>query len=113
MKTMYRGEFTSTQFEQYKEKLHDKMFWLLLYKDPKTKDQFANVDFNRYFENLMRELTALNHLLMEPPSMIELLSVLQAAYEESNSADFDYKEYRKFVLDAHTLLDKMGVISDD
>ena len=50
MNTIY-GHFDDTQFEEYKEKLHKEMFWLLLYKDPKTKEEFKNVDFEKYFIN--------------------------------------------------------------
>ena len=41
MKTIY-GHFDDKQFEDYKVKLHKDLFWLLLYKDPKTKDEFNN-----------------------------------------------------------------------
>ena len=41
MDTIY-GHFDDLQIEEYKEKLHKEMFWLLLYKDPKTKDEFKN-----------------------------------------------------------------------
>ena len=51
MDTIY-GHFDDLQIEEYKEKLHKEMFWLLLYKDPKTKDEFKNVDFEKYFINL-------------------------------------------------------------
>ena len=47
--------FDDLQIEEYKEKLHKEMFWLLLYKDPKTKDEFKNVDFEKYFINLMKK----------------------------------------------------------
>ena len=48
MDTIY-GHFDDLQIEEYKEKLHKEMFWLLLYKDPKTKDEFKNVDFENNF----------------------------------------------------------------
>ena len=50
MDTIY-GHFDDLQIEEYKEKLHKEMFWLLLYKDPKTKDEFKNVDFE-FYKNL-------------------------------------------------------------
>ena len=47
------GEFTETQLDEYKKKLHDKMFWLLLYKDPKTRYKYPEMDDNtHYFEYL-------------------------------------------------------------
>ena len=62
MDTIY-GHFDDLQIEEYKEKLHKEMFWLLLYKDPKTKDEFKNVDFEKYFINLMKKIDGLNTLL--------------------------------------------------
>ena len=102
------GDFSAVQLEEYREKLHKKLFWLLLYKDPETCEEFSNVDFQKYFTNLMRELNGLSDILIHPSGIIEMLSILQAAYNESLQQEFDYKTYRKFVLDAHTLLDRMS-----
>ena len=43
------GLYDEVQFASYKKKLHDLLYWLLLYKDPKTRDEFVNVNYNRYF----------------------------------------------------------------
>lgn len=107
MNSLYGG-FTAEQLDEYRAKLHNKLFWLLLYKDPETCNEFSDVDFDKYFINLMRELNGLCDILMHPSGIIEMMSVLQAAYNESCKADYDYKVYRKFVLDAHTLLDRMS-----
>ena len=102
------GTFDSAQFNKFKNKLHKKMFWLLLYKDPETKDSFKDVDFKQYFINLMKEIDALNELLFYPESIVEICCKLQAAYSESCKNDFDYKVYRKLVLDAHALVDRIN-----
>ena len=101
------GDFTNEQLAEYRDKLHRKLFWLLLYKDPNTKDAFVAINFDNYFTSLMCELNGLNDILMCPNGMVEMLSVLEAAYKESNNENFNYRLYRKFVLDAHNLLDKM------
>lgn len=104
------GEFTKTQLDEYKEKLHKKMFWLLLYKDPKTKDKFPEMDdtgFKSYFEFLMKEIDGLNELLFYPEQIVEILSLLMAAWLETLKDEFDYQAYRKLVLDAHHLVDKI------
>jgi hypothetical protein len=101
------GDFTSEQLAEYRSKLHGKLFWLLLYKDPNTKDEFGYVDFDTYFLTLMKELNGLGDLLLHPDGLVEMLTVLEAAYKESKETDFNYKIYRKFVLDAHTILDRM------
>ena len=44
MDTLY-GEVTKEQFNDYRTKLHKKLFWLLLYKDPDTCSDFDYVDF--------------------------------------------------------------------
>ena len=39
MKTIY-GNFSKEQIDKYKDRLHSKLFQLLLYKDPETKDKY-------------------------------------------------------------------------
>lgn len=102
------GDFSAEQLNEYRERLHSKMFWLLLYKDPKTSDQFETVNFDRYFENLMKELNGLGDLLLHPNGLVEMMSELEAAYNESMHEEFSYPIYRKFVLDAHNILDTMN-----
>ncbi len=107
MQTIY-GHFEDEQMENYKVKLHKELFWLLIYKDPKTKDEYLNVDFNKYFDGLMRKMDGLNALLFYPTEIVSIMSLLEAALIESKKVDFDYKVYRKLVLDAHSLVDKIG-----
>lgn len=106
MDTLY-GSYNNEQFEQYKIQLHKEMFWLLLYKDPKTKDKYKNIDFEKYFVNLMKKLDGLNEILLCPVEMISIMSLLQAALIESRNDHFDYQAYRKLILDAHALVDKI------
>jgi len=102
------GTFSEEQMEQYKTKLHKDMFWLLIYQDPKTKEEYVNVDFNKYFDGLMKKINGLNELLFYPVEIVSIMSLLQAALIETKKVDFDYKAYRKLVLDAHSLVDKIG-----
>lgn len=103
------GKFSDAQVAEFKNKLHKKLFWLLLYKDPKTAQNYESVDFPKYFVNLMKEIDGLNELLCYPEPIIDICCKLQAAYRESRNEQFDYQVYRKFVLDAHNLVDKIGV----
>ena len=107
MRNLY-GKFDDGQMDNYKVKLHKELFWLLIYKDPKTKDEFCNVDFNKYFDGLMRKIDWLNELLFYPTEIVSIMSLLEAALIESKKEDFDYKAYRKLILDAHSLIDKIG-----
>jgi len=107
MRNLY-GNFDDEQMNNYKVKLHKELFWLLIYKDPKTKDEYLDVDFNKYFDGLMRKIDGLNELLFYPTEIVAIMSLLEAALIESKKVDFDYKAYRKLVLDAHSLVDKIG-----
>lgn len=106
MKTIY-GSFDKDQFERFKTKLHKELFWLLLYKDPKTKEQYQNVNFEKYFDGLMRKINGLNELLFYPVEIVSIMSLLQAAFQETREEPFNYPIYRKLILDAHSLVDKI------
>jgi hypothetical protein len=102
------GKFSSEQMEKFKVKLHKELFWLLIYKDPETKDDYLNVDFDKYFKGLMKKINGLNSLLFYPSEIVSIMSLLEAALIETQQIEFDYKAYRKLILDAHTLVDKIG-----
>lgn len=115
MNTLY-GKYGENQLLNYRDKLHSKIFWLLIYKDPKTIDDYSYVDFDKYFRSLMKEINGLNDILMQPPKLIEMMSLLQAAYNETVAEKFNYRAYRKFILDAHNVLDEIdfeGECKDD
>ena len=101
------GYFDHDQFESFKTKLHKEMYWLLLYKDPKTCGQYSYVDFDKYFNGLMRRINGLSSLLSYPTEIVEIMSNLEAAFLEASKENFDYQIYRKLVLDAHALVDKI------
>ena len=102
------GTFSDEQFEKYKVKLHKELFWLLLYKDPSMGDKYSNVNFDKYFDGLLRKLNGLNRLLSYPTEFVNMMAVLEAAKIETEKSEFDYKIYRKLILDAHTLVDRLG-----
>lgn len=106
MNTLY-GDFSKEQFEKYKEKLHSKIHWLILYKDPQTSQRFSHVDYDKYFRTLMCELNGLNEIILDNPYIVEIMTVLQAGYDETKKSEYNYSEYRRFILDAHSLLDKI------
>lgn len=108
MKTLY-GHFDDEQLEKYKVYLHKQLFWLLLYKDPNTEENFSKkgMNFELFFSRLMVKLDGFNEILLYPELMVSIMSILQAAYDEAKKKDFNYKEYRSLILEAHALLDKM------
>ncbi len=110
MKHLY-GDFQDEQFEGYLQRLHKKLFWLILYKDPQTMEKYNTIDFDVYFQNLMKEINGLNELLFYPTEIVEIMALLQAAFNEVRSPQYSWQVYRKFVLDAHALVDRIKGVS--
>ena len=110
------GSYSNEQFDEYKTKLHKKIFWLLIYKDPNTKDQFPNVDtyaFEQYFKHVMLEIDGMNALLFYPVEICSIMSLLESAFHETQKEEFDFKLFRKLILDAHALIDKISLPKED
>ncbi len=104
------GTFTEEQFNEYKTQLHKKLFWLLIYKDPNTKDQFPNVDqqnYEQYFVHVMREIDGMNSVFSYPVEICSMVNLLESALHETQKENFEYKPYRKLILDAHAMIDKI------
>lgn len=111
METIY-GHFDDEQIERYKVQLHKELFWLLLYKDPKKKEECKNAYFDKYFDTVMKKMDGLNELLFYPTEIIGIMSLLRAAYKETKKIVFDFQEYRKLILKAHSLVDKINKDGD-
>lgn len=94
--------FNCAQIDDLKKKLHSKIHWLLIYKEA-DDCQF----FKEYFDNLIKYIYALNSIFNKNATIIELLTTLQIAYDETLREDFTFKNYRKYVLDAHNIVDKL------
>ena len=106
MKHLY-GEFTQNQIVQTKKSLRGSIFFLLLCVDNKTSHEYQGVDVNKSFKGLLLRIGGLNHLLMEQPELITVMSLLQAAMDEYNSPEFDFQTYRKLILDAGAEVEKL------
>jgi hypothetical protein len=105
MKHKY-GEFNQNQIANYKKKLHNNVHWLLIYKE-------ENYEFlDEYFNSLMLRINGLNRILFYPIHIIELYNVLESAREILNSENFNFKTYRKLILDAHTFIDKLPEVNE-
>lgn len=99
MKHKY-GDFTSLQIHEVKMLMRKDIFFLLLCVDPKTKQEYKNINVNKTFENIMFKISGMNQLLFCPPELITILSFLEEALSEYNNPDFDFQKYRKLILDA-------------
>lgn len=106
MKHLY-GEFTMNQIAQIKKSLRGSIFFLLLCVDNKTAHEYKGVDVNKCFKGLLLKLGGLNEILMEQPELVMVISLLQAAMNEYNSPQFNFKTYRKLILDAGAEVDKL------
>lgn len=95
------GNFSETQIKEQKKSLHNSIHWLLIYKE----ENYEYLD--TYFESLLLRIGGLNDILLEPPELVTLLSLLQAARKEALSDSFEFKKYRKLILDSHSLIDKI------
>ena len=103
------GEFKETQVDYYQEKLRKKIFWLILYTDAKTKDEFTNINVIKFHENLLMEISSYNELLYFPKDFVEVINSLETALNILKSENFNFRKYRKLVLDAGALLERMKV----
>ena len=94
------GHYSSTQIHSAKVSIRKSIFFLLLYVDPETSGDYPDINVADAFSNLQYRLNGLNSILQEPPEILETMSLLEAALNEYKSDNFDFKRYRKLVLDA-------------
>lgn len=106
------GTFSSEQFEAVKISLRKSIFFLLLYVDRATCDSYPNVDINNAFKSLQLKLNGLNSILLEPPELVIVMSLIESALQEFNKPDFDFKVYRKLILDAGSEIMKIHEVGD-
>jgi len=99
VKTKY-GTFESKQIRENKETMRKQIFFLLLLADPKTKDQYPDVNICLAFDNLMYKIDGFNSLLCYPSELVEIMSILEEARKELDEPEFNFEKYRKLILDA-------------
>ena len=99
MKTRY-GYYSSTQIDSVKVGLQKSIFFLLLCVDPQTRDEYSDIDVAEVFRNIQYKLNGLNSILYEPPQIVRVMTLLEAALKEYESECFEFKNYRKLILDA-------------
>jgi hypothetical protein len=109
MKHLY-GEFTREQIVQTKKSLRSSIFFLLLCVDKNTASEYKNVDVNKSFNGLLLKIGGMNNLFMNPPELVTILSLLQAAMNEYNNPKFNFQTYRKLILDAGAEVDRLGEV---
>lgn len=100
------GEFENRQVNEAKQKLRKQIFFLLLYVDPETADDFA-VDVEEAFKNVQTFMAGLNAILLYPREVVLASSLVESALMEYKSPDFSFKRYRKLILDAGREVEKI------
>lgn len=103
------GEFNCKQIDEYKTKMRKKIFWLILYTDEKINDQYKNVNVVSYHENLLKQLSGLNSIFNNSSDIVDIICILESALIELKKEDFNFKSYRKLVLDAGALMENLKV----
>lgn len=99
MKYKY-GTYNNEQIEEIKIYIRKQIYFLLLIVDPNTKDEYKNVDVQMAYNSLLKKLAGFNELLLCPPELVHIMALLEAAQIEYKKENFNYKSYRKLVLDA-------------
>ena len=109
------GEFTDEQINEAVKQMHNDIHKLLLYKDNKIEEKIfdSEEDYVKYFTNLLFRFGGINELLGEPQQMVSLMSTLQAAYDEVQSATFRYKTFRRAILDCHGYIKSMFELGEE
>lgn len=90
------GDISSSQIHKEKKHLQDAIYKLLPYKE----EDYEFLD--AYFISLQQRLNGLNCLFGEQAKILRLMSILESARYETN-----FKEYRKAILDACSLVDEI------
>lgn len=103
MKHKY-GSFTKLQMLLTKESIRKQIFFLLLCADPKTKDNYKHIDVNDAFKGLLYKLDGLNSVLGEPRELVDTISLLEEALIKYNEPEFNFRVYRRLILNAGSLI---------
>lgn len=101
-------KFTNEQVDCEKRLLQKKIFYLLLVVDPDTAEEYPNVDVRAAFEDIFSDLDGINEIFSYPIEIVNVAKRLAKALKEYESSDFEFKKYRKFILDAGSEVAKIG-----
>ena len=100
MDTKY-GYFPKTQISEHNDELHANVLALLYMKE----ENCATLD--SYFNSLLWRLNGYNEVFGNQPIMIDIISNLEEARIEATKELYNHHKYRKLVLDAFNMLDKL------
>lgn len=107
------GQFSQSQISLTKKDIRKQIIFLLSIADPELKDKYQHIDVKAAFQSLLDELSGLNELLFQPPELVRVMSLLEAALKEYNSKTFDFSRYRKLILDAGAEVNAIKEVDDE
>ena len=99
------GNISIEQLADFKKWLHSKIHWLLVYKESEDFD----VNLNDYFLEVMRLIGSAGEVLKQDSISLQILTLLNRAKTEASSEDYSHERYRHYILEAHNLVDRLGV----
>lgn len=99
--------FSPEQIEGEKTLLRKKIFYLLLVKDPENAGKYDEVDIDAAFDDLTDTMDGLNIVLGRPVEMVNIAAKLAMARAECHRPEFNFRRYRKFILDAGNIVLKI------
>ncbi len=112
VKTKY-GLFTEAQIRHYIKEVQRMIFWCILYTDPKTSEDYPDINVSAYQKNIMKKIVGFNSILFYPDDLVNVIVILEAALNLFESDDYTFPEYRKLILDAGAIAGAMKVGDSD
>ena len=106
MKHLY-GDFSVKQIAKLRKSIRGSIFFLLVCVDPETKDEYLDVDVEKNFDYIIARLNGLNKLLIDRVEIVDIMSMLHSARLEYRNPNFDFKVYRKLILDAGAEVERL------
>lgn len=100
------GEFAEQQFDEAKNVLRKRIFFLLLVAE--DNNEFPNINLETAHTSLLWQLSGLNTLLGQPKELVDVLSLLEEALNNLKT-DFNFEKYRKLILDAGAGISKIAL----
>ena len=97
------GEFADKQIDEIKEILRHRIFFLLLVAEDEAKNnkvEYPHIDLMKANTSLLWRISGLNELLGNPIELVTVLGLLEEAKNTIKGDNFNFKKYRKLILDA-------------
>ena len=101
------GSFTESQMQLTKRSIRKQIFFLLLCVDPETKGNYTHINVEEAFKGLLYKLDGLSSILGEPQELVEVISLLEEALIIYSSPSFRFRDYKRLVLGAGSLIESI------